>query len=154
MSEDIPLRRKNGQFGGKVFNNSRQNLTKSVVIVNEMSCPSETLLPSQENDSNSTLAWRDGRRVVELGLLADQLKACKNCYSPLYLHNCTKEQRYGLGSILYVPCGSCPYTNLINTGKRHRSETSKKGMLIWDVNTKCSLGKNITNTCIYTHNNK
>ncbi|XP_063412530.1 uncharacterized protein LOC134722744 [Mytilus trossulus] len=139
MSEEIPLRRKNGQFGGKVFNNSRQNLTKSVVVVNEMSCPNETLLPSQENDSNSTLAWRDGRRVVELGLLADQLKACKNCYSPLYLHNCSKEQRYGLGSILYIPCGSCPYTNLINTGKRHRSETSKKGMLIWDVNTKCSL---------------
>ncbi|XP_052092416.1 uncharacterized protein LOC127728864 [Mytilus californianus] len=102
-----------------------------------MSCPSETLLPSQENESN--LAWRDGRRVVELGLLADQLKACKNCYAPLFLHNCLKEQRYGIGSILYIPCGSCPFTNLINTDKRHRSETSKKGMLIWDVNTKCSM---------------
>ncbi|CAC5362774.1 unnamed protein product [Mytilus coruscus] len=82
---------------------------------------------------------RYGRRVVELGLLADQLKACKNCYAPLFLHNCLKEQRYGIGSILYIPCDSCPYTNLINTGKRHRSDTSKKGMLIWDVNTKCSM---------------
>ncbi|CAC5390964.1 unnamed protein product [Mytilus coruscus] len=147
MSENIPLRRKNCHFRLGVLNELHQNITKSVVMVNEISCPTETLLPSQENESN--LAWCDSRRVVELGLLADQLKACKNCYAPLLLHNCVKEQRIGLGSILYIPCGNSPYTNVINTGKRHRSETSKKGT--WDVNTKCSKDKNITNLCIHTH---
>lgn len=99
-----------------------------------------------------TSDWREGRRVVELGHLADMLKECKNCKSALLLHNCTSERRYGLGSILYVKCQNCPHINQISTGKRHRAENSTRGMQIWDVNTKLSMGmkfkKKTTKSCL------
>ncbi|CAC5410959.1 unnamed protein product [Mytilus coruscus] len=37
MSEDIPLRRKNGHFRLGILNELHQNITKSVVMVNEIS---------------------------------------------------------------------------------------------------------------------
>ncbi|CAC5358899.1 unnamed protein product [Mytilus coruscus] len=83
-------------YGGTVLN-ALQHLSISVVFVHEMSCPSETDLPSQENEN--ILAWRDGLRLVELGLLANQLKACKNCNAQLFLDNSITENRYGLRKI-------------------------------------------------------
>ena len=36
--------------------------------------------------------WKDGRRVVELDFLAQQLDACKNCYKSLHLVDCVRER--------------------------------------------------------------
>ena len=85
--------------------------------------------------------WGDGRRIVELGHLADQLKECKNCSKPLMLHKIQKEQRVGYASILYISC-ECGMMNNITTGKSHRpSDKSKVGMPVYDINTKAVIGK-------------
>lgn len=73
-------------------------------------------------------SWRHGRRVVELGVLADGLSACKKCHQPLHLLNTTSINTYGLSAILKVQCTSCQFMNNIPTGKQHGR--------IWDANTK------------------
>lgn len=92
------------------------------------------------NQNKEEFGFGFGRRIVELGYLAEQMKSCPNCSTPLYLHCCKKERLYGLGSILYIECQSCKKELKIYTGKQHRSQNTVKGMKIWDVNTKCGLG--------------
>ena len=46
--------------------------------------------------------WAEGRRVVELGVLAEGLKGCKKCGNPLQLHHTSKILTYGLAAILKV----------------------------------------------------
>ena len=50
--------------------------------------------------SSAVLSWDEGRRVVELGFLAEGLRPCKDCSNLLELANTLTEKRYGLGSIL------------------------------------------------------
>ena len=99
------------------------------------------LEPDSTQDKNS--GWRVGRRVVELGHLADQL-VCRYCSKTLSLKNIERERRYGYASMLYIPC-ECGILNTISTGKSHRDPSKKaKGTPIYDINTKAVLGKNIT----------
>lgn len=79
--------------------------------------------------------WRQGRRIVELGKLADQLRSCTDCGRQLY-----GEKKYGLHSLLYVEC-ECGVLNVISTSKQHRSQSATRGVPIHDVNTKAALGK-------------
>ena len=88
---------------------------------------------------DADVSWRKGRRVVELGLVADQLRKCIDCGQRLFLDRTLNETRYGLASILHVQC-HCGITNSINTGKSHHTSSSKKGMPAFDVNTKAALG--------------
>ena len=102
-------------------------------------------LVSEEDDLGTwkkTQAWRMGRRVVELGLLADALDGCKYCGVPLRLSNCSQETRYGLSSILHIECDnlSCLLVNMIQTGSHHRTSVSR-GMPAFDVNTKAAAGQ-------------
>lgn len=46
--------------------------------------------------------WSVGRRVVELGVLAEALKGCKICGTPLHLHLTVGIQTYGLAAIFKV----------------------------------------------------
>ena len=87
-------------------------------------------------------SWREGRRIVELGCLVDQLKdGCLECKKKLNLVNTTEETIQGLGSILYVQCEECSQVNTIKTGKTHRSPEKKSiGRPIWDINTKAATG--------------
>ena len=57
--------------------------------------------------STSTLDWREGRRVVELGVKADALKACSECGMPLQLRvfHAVEIKTYGLAAILKVDRG-------------------------------------------------
>lgn len=93
-------------------------------------------------------SWREGRRVVELGVLADGLAGCKECGLPLQLSHTQGIRDCGLGSFLQVRCRNlwCGHVNVIPTGKRHGR--------IWDANTKLATGINkITikfNKWIYT----
>ncbi|KAL5012907.1 hypothetical protein ScPMuIL_011458 [Solemya velum] len=82
-------------------------------------------------------SWRQGRRIVELDRLADQLRSCIDCGQPLQLHRIQTEVRRGLGSMLYVQC-VCGVSNTITTSKTHK--TAKRGMPTFDVNTKAALG--------------
>lgn len=66
--------------------------------------------------------WKEGRRVVEIGFMAEQLyRGCTTCHQPLHLKNCVDEQHFGLGSIYSIACSSCQNFTLISSGKRHIS---------------------------------
>ncbi|XP_065925337.1 uncharacterized protein [Magallana gigas] len=86
-----------------------------------------------ENSGYDT-SWREGRRVVELGVLADGLAGCKECGLPLQLSHTQGIRDCGLGSFLQVRCRNlwCGHVNVIPTGKRHGR--------IWDANTKLATG--------------
>lgn len=49
-----------------------------------------------------TIPWDSGRRVVELGVLANALASCKNCTNPLQLSHSTSMRTYGFAAILKV----------------------------------------------------
>ncbi|XP_071168369.1 uncharacterized protein [Mytilus edulis] len=88
-----------------------------------------------EDDINitpDTDEWRKGRRVIELGVLADNLD-CKLCGLPLHLKHAVKINECGLGSILKIMCmnRNCNHLNNVPTGKRHGR--------IWDINSKVAL---------------
>ena len=89
-------------------------------------------------DEGSVTNWNVGRRIIDIGVLANGLKACHQCQlcaQPLHLSNCVGETRHGLGGFLHVQCGysACGLVNKIPTGSRHGK--------IWNVNTKLASGK-------------
>ena len=53
-----------------------------------------------ESEFRTDLEWSKGRRVVELGVIVEGLRACQNCGVPLHLSHCTGITTYGLGAIL------------------------------------------------------
>ena len=73
--------------------------------------------------SEHEVSWDDGRRVVELGMLAESLESCCFCQQPIQLKNVVDEKRYGLASWLYIQC-SC---GQINTVTSRNSVTLKFG---------------------------
>ncbi|XP_062585262.1 uncharacterized protein LOC134246936 [Saccostrea cucullata] len=103
----------------------------------------ENFLEPLHNDvQRNLLEWNEGKRVVELGVLASYLqKGCEKCGFILPLSNCVQERHYGLGSLLYILCknGDCGHVTSIPTGKMH-------GKSIWDINTK--LGAGVTSSGI------
>lgn len=98
--------------------------------------------------SDVELEWRTGRRVVELGTLANGLKACQLCSQPLHLINTVCERRFGLAQILEVKCmySECGLVNDVPTGSKH---TSQNGGQAWDVNTKLAAGMITMQYCMY-----
>ncbi|VDI21511.1 Hypothetical predicted protein [Mytilus galloprovincialis] len=84
------------------------------------------------NDPSHDDCWKEGRRVVELLHLAENL-FCKMCTCPLQLLDTVGERKYGLGSVLYIPCSSCKACNSVETGKRNG-----KGAFL--VNSKAAIG--------------
>ena len=80
------------------------------------------------------MSWREGRQVVELGVLADGLAGCAKCCIPLHLTHTVDILHCGLGAFLRVMCQNttCKHKNIVPTGKRHGR--------IWDANTKLAAG--------------
>ncbi|XP_061190963.1 uncharacterized protein LOC133199106 [Saccostrea echinata] len=76
--------------------------------------------------------WKEGRRVVELGVLAEGLRGCCKCGLPLQLSHTISVLTHGLASLLKVCCSNtkCNHINHVKTGKKHGK--------VWDVNTKLS----------------
>ncbi|XP_070542849.1 uncharacterized protein [Ptychodera flava] len=106
----------------------------STATSSKVSCLTEDVKQHRQ----SLQSWREGRRIVELDILAEGLECCKHCAcGPLSLQSCFKETKYGLGSLLYLKCRYCDSTNCVRTGKGHRSPLKcVSGSQIWDVNTK------------------
>jgi hypothetical protein len=50
------------------------------------------------------ICWQDGRRIVELKTLAEQLNACDGCDTPLNLMNIEQERLHGFDSYLSIRC--------------------------------------------------
>ena len=91
------------------------------------------------NTMSKAVTWDDGRRVVEDGMLAEGLESCCFCLQPIQLKNVVDEKRYGLPSLLYIQC-SCGQINTVRTGKSHRCTDARRGVPIYDVNTKLARG--------------
>ena len=81
------------------------------------------------------------RFVVELDTLSAQLKSCRKCNCPLYLHEAQGVRPYGLTGIVYIVCSNsaCGALNRLKLGKVHH-ENEKRGVGIFDVNTKAAAG--------------
>ena len=108
-----PPRLKNGRF------TKRRNDTKN----GEVECEMDT----------GRIEWCDGRRIVNLKLLANRLEECSNnlCKRPLRLIDVTSEINVGLASLLYINC-ECGHVNRVPTDTTHCTETYDT----YDVNTK------------------
>ena len=108
-----------------------------------LSVPDLTAVAHKEvvDDSVST-TWREGRRVVDLGILADALKQCTSCCQPLHLSSTVGETQQGLGGYLHVMCtnNDCGEKNYVPYGKRHKAPGTSKTMA-FDVNTKLAMGE-------------
>jgi hypothetical protein len=50
------------------------------------------------------ICWQDGRRIVELKTLAEQLNVYDGCDTPLNLMNIEQERLHGFGSYLSIRC--------------------------------------------------
>ena len=133
-------RKRNGRFASSNSRKDKRRRVSSPHRETKPKCIGETdsCVPSKI----SKCTWREGRRIVELGVLADQLKeGCLECKTVLNLFNTEEETIRGLGSILYVRCEECHRLNGIKTGKTHRSPHEKDvGRPIWDINTKAATG--------------
>ena len=97
-------------------------------------------LPKSVNRSG----WRVGRRIIELGVLLDNLAYCQKCRLgpvPLTSYSVVGELRKGLSGYLYVRCQNvdCMHVNRVTYGKTHR--VSKRGMPCFSANTKLGVGK-------------
>lgn len=85
--------------------------------------------------------WMDGRRVMELGVLLENLSSCSHCRMgpiPLYKENIVGERRRGLRGYLYIMCMNpeCGEVNMVPYGKTHRQNKKTTGMPCFVVNTK------------------
>lgn len=137
-------RKRNGQFIRNKCKNKRRRVSlaeRETKAKNITETSDETESP-ERTPGRAKCCWRDGRRIVELGFLADQLKAgCSECKKTLNIINTVDETTQGLGSILYIQCEECSQLNAVKTGKTHRSPAKKSvGRPIWDINTKAATG--------------
>ena len=61
---------------------------------------------TNEVEDGEDVSWRDGRRIVDLGELADNLRRCSggDCDRVQDLRNTISEKRFGFGSLLWIKC--------------------------------------------------
>ena len=92
----------------------------------------------EESSFEEGLSWRDGRRIVEFGVLAKALGKCcgEGCSNTLDLRNTESEKRDGFACLLWVRCVECSVLNSIKTSKSHH--VKKKGAPVYYVNTKAA----------------
>jgi hypothetical protein len=50
------------------------------------------------------ICWQDGRQIVELKTLSEQINVCDGCDSPLNLMNIEQERLHGFSSYLSIRC--------------------------------------------------
>ena len=145
MASKTPGKKFSGrQKNGKFISVKEQKRRNSAFLLCKRFCMNpegeREDLETAAEASSAVISWDEGRRVLELGFLAEGLRACKDCSNPLELANTLSEKRYGLGSVLHISC-SCGQLNTISTGKSHRSASARRGLPIYDVNTKLATGK-------------
>ena len=140
---DAPIRNKRGQFSKLKRANKRPNrniLTEHNYVVGK---PSKDIpgIPAEISNISKFFnnSWREGRRVIELGVLLDNLKTCQECGLgpvPLTVYNVLGEQKKGLSGFLYVRCQNvdCEYVNRVAYAKTHRNK--RRGMPCFAANTK------------------
>ena len=92
-------RKTNGQF----IRNKRKNKCRRISLA-EHETKAENIAETSDEQTpvpeHRKYCWRDGRRIMELGYLADQLKpGCSACKNSLNIINTMDETTQGLGSM-------------------------------------------------------
>ena len=98
----------------KLMLKGQQSVSVSASNVSKTSHSREGLTDGVEENQVSLV---DGRRIVQLDLLAEDLGNCcdKDCGALLDLRNIIHEVRYGFASILWVKCDECGNLNSART---------------------------------------
>ncbi|VDI71554.1 Hypothetical predicted protein [Mytilus galloprovincialis] len=74
-------------------------------------------LDSEQNVPSNVKSWNSGRRIVELGVLAEGLSGCKKCGLPLQLAYASDILTYGLSAIIKVNTTKrTPKVPMVHTG--------------------------------------
>ncbi|XP_033759590.1 uncharacterized protein LOC117341838 [Pecten maximus] len=86
-------------------------------------------------------SWKEGRRIVEFGILLSHVQYCKFCRLgpvPLTYRTVVGELQKGLGGYLYARCENpdCEQINRVPYGSMHRVSESRKGMPCFTAKTK------------------
>ena len=94
-------------------------------------------LSGVEHTDGDTISWNEGRRIVELKVLAEGLKECgeDDCNERLDLRNIVGETISGFGSWLDIECSKCGFETKVPTGKTKQS-TGRGGRPSFHINTK------------------
>lgn len=126
-------RDEHGRFSGKARSKASRGIRRVLLDHNYES--GHTCYTDPCKDSNCPLfnnvrlgkyaerdSWREGRRIVEFGVLLSNLQnriSCKLGPIPLTYLNIVGELRKGLGGYLYVKClnAECGHMNLVPYGK-------------------------------------
>ncbi|XP_051173340.1 uncharacterized protein LOC127289445 [Leptopilina boulardi] len=87
-------------------------------------------------DVNKVTEICPGRRIVELDVIAKNLK-CIKCKEAIFLNDIQSEKCFGLNSVLTIRCQKCLTETSVPTGKFHKTLESHSHS---DVNTKAVLG--------------
>lgn len=132
-------RKKNGRFVNKCQNKGlnalkQGRIRRNTAVVDQNACTQsanadqatvESATPTPQmphaHVNTDSYNWDEGRRIVELSVLADNL-VCEECKKKtLSLKNTESEKRYGLASVLYISC-ECGTINAVPTGKKTTTE--------------------------------
>ena len=126
---------KNGEYIRKGVSKRSQNLKRGFV------CATEKCNSPSTPDTMETIEWKDGRRVVELDTLAENLGKCTGeGYELLQdLRGTVSENRSGLGSLLWNRC-KCGHLNKIATSKFQTVNTN--GVVFARARTIMKIAKN------------
>ncbi|XP_066596884.1 uncharacterized protein [Prorops nasuta] len=130
ITQQLTLRLKGRFVKEKVLDKQK----KFVLQMQEGRKRKEENLLANNNVADSNLL--DGRRIVDLKELANNLVCCK-CKHVLSLKNVKKENRLGLNSVFWINCDDCNILTKVETGKMHRTASNSKHA---NVNTKAILG--------------
>ncbi|CAG2220541.1 unnamed protein product [Mytilus edulis] len=105
----------------------------AVFVEGPISVNATDLEVGENVELGSSKPWFQGRRVVELDVLARSMN-CEKCSSWLRLSDIKDEVIYGMASFLYISCPSsaCQHISLVPTGKK----SNGKG---FDINYKVCL---------------
>ena len=94
---------------------------------------------NREADTPTSSFTFEGRRIVDLGYLAEQLsRGCCVCDTSLQLIDTVSEKRYGLGVDLTVACRTCNATTTVAMKSRkfsaalHGSNSYKSPAVVYD----------------------
>ena len=107
---------------------------KKPMSINSMPADFSVETSTSTSDPESRPQYKiEGRRIVELSALAENLSKCsgKSCDFSLDLRNIVGETRSGFASFLHIRC-RCGIVNRVKTCKSHQSS---RGRPVFDVNT-------------------
>ncbi|XP_014213360.1 uncharacterized protein LOC106642940 [Copidosoma floridanum] len=110
----------------KVYKN-RLRLSELAKIMNKNNGCKEKCNLTNEDDNQQKDVLLEGRRIVHLETLAEQL-TCQECGAILSLIDTEAEERIGLASLLTIKCRQCQKSAIVSTDMKHEpiGQTTKR----------------------------